>query len=302
MIRLLTLAVLAGWAGCTLLFSEIPWFRRPRLVDRISTYTPGASHRSGTNRLWSVMSFREVLNPLAQSLGATLSRLFGVSEELGVRLARSHASLSVAAFRTRQLGASIAALGISAALLLVIQPTPIISLLFLIGAPLLIFLLIEQRAARESTRWQRRIFLELPVVSEQLAMLIGAGYSVGSALNRLSRRGSGACATDLAQVCGRMRQGLSDIDAMREWAELADVDALSRLVTILAMNRDASDLATLISEEARTIRRDTQRELIETIERRGQQVWIPVTAATLIPGVLFMVVPFIEAMRLFTTG
>ena len=60
--------------------------------------------------------------------------------------------------------------------------------------------------------------------------------------------------------------------------------------------------AELITEEARAIRRDAHRELIETIERRGQQVWIPVTVATLVPGVLFMAVPFIEAMRLFTSG
>ena len=42
--------------------------------------------------------------------------------------------------------------------------------------------------------------------------------------------------------------------------------------------------------------------LIETIERRGQQVWIPVTVATLVPGVIFLAVPFVEAMRLFTSG
>ena len=44
------------------------------------------------------------------------------------------------------------------------------------------------------------------------------------------------------------------------------------------------------------------RELVEAIERRGQQVWIPVTVATLVPGVLLLAVPFVEAMRLFTSG
>jgi tight adherence protein C len=58
----------------------------------------------------------------------------------------------------------------------------------------------------------------------------------------------------------------------------------------------------LISEEARSIRRDVQRERVEAIERRAQQVWIPVTVAALVPGVLFLIVPFVEAMRLFTTG
>ena len=42
------------------------------------------------------------------------------------------------------------------------------------------------------------------------------------------------------------------------------------------------------------------RETLDLIERRSQQVWIPVTVATLVPGVMFLAVPFIEAMRLFT--
>ena len=75
--------------------------------------------------------------------------------------------------------------------------------------------------------------------------------------------------------------------------------AVERLVQVLALNRQAGDLGRLISEEARAIRRDVQRELVERIERREQQVWIPVTVATLVPGVIFMAVPFIEAMRLF---
>ena len=102
-------------------------------------------------------------------------------------------------------------------------------------------------------------------------------------------------------MCGRIRQGLSEVDALREWAALADVDALSRLVAVLAMNREAGDLGRLVSEEARSIRRAVQRELIEQIERRAQQVWIPVTVATLVPGAVLLAVPFIEALRLFST-
>jgi hypothetical protein len=55
----------------------------------------------------------------------------------------------------------------------------------------------------------------------------------------------------------------------------------------------------LITEESRSIRREVQRELIEAVERRNQQVWIPVTVAALVPGVLLMAVPFVEALRLF---
>jgi Flp pilus assembly protein TadB len=170
----------------------------------------------------------------------------------------------------------------------------------LLGAPVLAFLVVEQRLATASKRWQRRLFLELPVVSEQLAMLLSAGFSLGSALNRLATRGRGACAQDLQRVTGRIRQGLSDTQALREWAAVARLPALDRLVPVLALNREASDLGRLISEEARAIRRDVQRGLVETMDRRDQQVWVPVTVATLVPGVIFLSIPFIEALRLFS--
>jgi F0F1-type ATP synthase membrane subunit c/vacuolar-type H+-ATPase subunit K len=85
--------------------------------------------------------------------------------------------------------------------------------------------------------------------------------------------------------------------ALGEWADLVEVDALDRFVSVLALNREATDLGRLIAEEARSIRRDVQRELVERMEARGQQVWIPVTVATLVPGVIFIAIPFMQALR-----
>jgi hypothetical protein len=62
------------------------------------------------------------------------------------------------------------------------------------------------------------------------------------------------------------------------------------------------ELGRLLEAEARVLRQDAHRRLVERIERRSQQVWIPVTVATLVPGVLFLAVPFIEAMRLFSAA
>jgi hypothetical protein len=41
------------------------------------------------------------------------------------------------------------------------------------------------------------------------------------------------------------------------------------------------------------------RHTIEAIERRAQQVWVPVTVATLVPGVMLLAVPFLSALHLF---
>jgi len=299
---LLLLVALAMFAGATLLLSELRWFRRRPLVDRLAPYVPGggAARRAGGG-VMPAASFGQVVGPLARAVGERAARAFGVTEPLAVRLERVHSPLDVTAFRVRQLATTLLGLVGGALAAVALGASGPLALGFVAGGALLAFLVVEQRLASESARWQRRIFLELPVVSEQLGMLLGAGYSLGAALSRLAARGKGACGRDLERVVGRIRQGLTEVEALREWATVADVDALGRLVSVLALNRQAGDLGRLIGEEARSIRRDVHRQLVEVIERRGQQVWIPVTVATLVPGVIFLSVPFIEALRLFTT-
>ena len=133
-------------------------------------------------------------------------------------------------------------------------------------------------------------------------MLLSAGFSVGATLDRLSRRGHGACATDLDRVCSRIRHGVGERAALEEWVDVSGVPAVRRLVAVLILDREAGDLGRLITNESRAVRREVHRELIETMERRSQQVWVPVTIATLVPGVLFLAVPFVAAMQLFVSS
>jgi tight adherence protein C len=254
---------------------------------------------SGASSVWSVESFRDVIAPLAESIGEAVARAAGIGEDLSVRLRRVHAPMDASAFRVRQLGWATVAFGV-ATVAVVSSGAPAPAALFVIaGGPLLAFLIIEQRLASESSAYQRRIRLELPVVTEQLAMLLNAGYSLGAALNRLADRGHGACARDLGGVCGRIRQGLSESDALAEWAAIAKVPALDRVLPVLGRPDVSGDLGRLLSAEARVLRQEAHRERIATIERRAQQVWVPVTVATLVPGVIFLSIPFIEALHRF---
>jgi Flp pilus assembly protein TadB len=297
--RLVVVSGLALWAGSVLLLSRVRWFGRPSLADRLRPYAPVAVPGRARAGVLSVASFRDAVGPLARTVGERLARAFGVSEGLDERLARIHSDVDVTGFRLRQVGWATAAFGTASLAVLAARPPAVAGLGFVLGAPLLAFLVLEQRLARASRAWQERIARELPVVAEQLAMLLAAGYSLSAALHRLATRGGGACARDLARVGRRIRQGLSEGDALREWQLLARVPGLDRLVAVLALNREASDLGRLISEEARAIRRDAQRALVEIVDRRAQQVWIPVTVATLLPGSIFLMIPFLEAIRIY---
>jgi tight adherence protein C len=294
--RLLLASGLLLWGGLTLLLSELRWFSRRSLTERLSPYVPGGMGLRGRVGLLSVESFREAVGPVARSLGSQFSRLFGVSEDLDRRLQRVHSDLDVTEFRVRQIGWALAGLGMGALLSVAVGPPVQVALLFMFGGMLLAFLVLEQQVSSASDRWKRSVYLELPVVSEQVGMLLGAGYSLVGALDRVAKRGSGAISSDLHRVLTRIRQGVSEEQALREWSDLAGVDAVERLVSVLALNREASDLGRLIAEEARSIRREVQRELTERMEKRGQQVWIPVTVATLLPGVVFIVIPFFDAL------
>ena len=135
---------------------------------------------------------------------------------------------------------------------------------------------------------------------EQLGMLLSSGHSLSGAIARIGQRGHGECARGFRTVTRRIGQGLGEVPALREFAAVAQVPAFDRLVGVLALNREASDLGALIASESRLVRREVHRDLVEAIERRGQTVWIPVTVATLLPGVIFMAVPFVDAMRQLT--
>jgi tight adherence protein C len=300
--QLLVVAALALFAGSTLLLSHVRWFRRRPLADRLAPYVPGGTAVRSTSILVSAETFGQVIGPLARAVGERVARAVGVTEPLAVRLERIGSPLDVTGFRVRQLGWAAVGLVTGTVLAVATQLSGPLALLLIVTGPLIGFLVVEQRLAVESQAWQRRVFLELPVVAEQLGMLLSAGYSLGAGLGRLAIRGKGACGRDLQRVVGRIRQGLSETEALREWAAVADVDALHRIVGVLALNRQSGDLGRLIGEEARAIRRDVHRELIETIERRGQQVWIPVTVAALVPGAIFLAVPFVEALRLFANS
>ncbi len=302
MSRTLAASALLLAIGTTLVLSEMRWFSREPLAARLRPYGPrGAGSHNGRGGILSVESFREVIGPLAQHLGERMARLLGIREEVAVRLQRIHSPVDPTDFRVHQLGRAASGLALGVLLATATRPPLALTMLLVLGGPALGFLLVEQQLAHQSDQWKRRIFLELPVVSEQLGMLLGAGFSLTAALNRIAQRGTGACMQDLAMVGGRIRQGLSEVEALKEWATLANVDALDRLVAVLALNREAGDLGRLVGNEARAIRRDGQRELMEQIERRSQQVWIPVTVATLVPGAVLLAVPFIEALRLFST-
>ncbi|MHB8295879.1 MAG: type II secretion system F family protein [Acidimicrobiales bacterium] len=321
--RLEALAAVCLWCGSALLLSVVPRLGRLGIAERLRPYSSrhryagaGLAHgataielsgrtgrHAGADRAGRGgapgLSLRELLAPLARRLGSEVSRVFRTGDDLATRLERAHAGIGPTTFRLRQLGWAVLALFAGLVAAVGTRLPALIGLGVVLGAPLLAYLVLEQRSLTASRIWQERVFLELPVVAEQLAMLLAAGYSLGSAITRIAARGEGACAADWSRVVSRMRQGLSETEALQEWSALAQVPAVTRLVMVVCAGAGATELSSSVSGEARLARREAQRKVVQVMDRRAQEVWVPVTVAALLPGVLFLAVPFFQALKAF---
>jgi tight adherence protein C len=171
---LLTGALL--WAGLTLLLSELRWFSRRSLVERLGPYVPGGMGVRTRAGVLSVESFREAVGPLARLLGGQFSRVFGVTEDLDRRLTRIHSSLDVTEFRVRQIGWAIAGFGVGSLATVAFRPPVVVALLLMLGGmPCWRSSLLEQQVSGASDRWKRSVYLELPSWPSRSACCSGPG-------------------------------------------------------------------------------------------------------------------------------
>lgn len=288
---------LAMWAGASCVLMSVPWFARRSLADRIRRYVPGGAATELGGRGSAVES---IIGPLTGMLDTLMARFGGADAELQIRLSRARRTESPTDFRQRQLALSVLALLGGGTLAAVLGFTGASALVLVLAPPVATALSLENSVNSEAARYQSLVLRELPVVAEQLGMLLSAGYSLAAGLNRVAHRGRGAVSRDLRVAVRRIGHGVPENQALVEWARLTGVPALERLVTILALNREAGDLGAMITEEARSIRRELHRDVLEQIEKRSQTVWIPVTVATLVPGVIFLAIPFSATLARFS--
>lgn len=217
--------------GFTFVLGEAPWFRRAGVVDRLAPYR---RHRPTDPTRRTSESIRAVLAPGIERWGERASSMLGVRQQLSTRLEQAGWSVDPTSFRMRQAAFAGVTFVAGAAFTVALTPRPVVAVVAIVGLPLLAALIEERRldSAVEERRSRRQE--ELPVVTEQLGLLLSAGYSVPSALNRLAQRGDGTIASDLRAVSRRIRQGLSTNAARgmgrRQWSR-RDRPSRSRAAT-----------------------------------------------------------------------
>ncbi|MBM3683965.1 MAG: hypothetical protein FJW83_05400 [Actinobacteria bacterium] len=283
-----------AWLGLALLLDSVPLFRRRSLTDRLRRYAADPHVARRADGPVGIGALEALVGPWRAPLGCV--RTAFATTPLAVRLARAGRPGDVAGFRRRQASGAFALVVLTVLLVAAGGAPPWASLVLLGGAPFVGAavpgLLLDRCAADR----REQLFHELPVVVEHLGALIGNGFSVGAAVQRLARRTEGVAAEDLARVANRVRQGTAERDALEEWARLSGLPEVRRLAAVLALDQQGVDLDRLLALEAEAARQEAHRRAVETIDRRTQLVWIPVTVAALLPGMLLLAVPFLAAL------
>lgn len=285
--------------GSIMLLRHVRWFSQRSLSDRIRPFVPHAFVIESKREETRIDSIDAVLKFFGIAADV-IARQLGVRDSLELRLAQADMLQTPQEFRIRQLGWTAASGLVVMLACVTLQTTFLIAVFFATVAMCLVFLVIEQLLSQRIANVRDRTFLELPVVAEQVATLLSAGYSLATALRHCSQRNTGSSGAMLRRVLERVKHGVGLNTALREWSDVLQITELQQFVAILSLQHETPDLARLVSEHARVMRNEAQRRRCELIERRSQQVWIPVTVATLIPGVIFLLIPFLQALSLLS--
>jgi Flp pilus assembly protein TadB len=296
--RLFVTVALGAGIGATSLLSGLPfvgthsrsWVLRPHIGPA------AASDRSTAASRWAG---GETILAVGTAASRLTGRALGIVEPLAVRLDRINHRDDASSFRFRQGSAAVTAAVLGAALSLLAAVTPALILVLTVGVTAAAVLAPEAELIWQGRRWSAATRYELPVVGEQLVALLQAGRSPTTALEEVADSSGTPLRRDLARVVDHLRRGGGLDEALARWASRSDVDAVHRLTGVLSLHHRTPDLAELLRAEVDAARDELHRDLLALIDRRGQQVWIPVTVAALIPGAIFLLVPFFDALRLF---
>ena len=291
----LVAGILLG-AGLWLLVSliEPP---RERLLRRVvpSIHVPTHVEHSSRQRYALLHSFSRWLTPLWETMGSS-------AQSVTARMRHLAVDTSVEEFRIRQVIAGFAgfvlALGALGAVsrihaVLAIQWLLVSLIGFVCGA-----LAYDKMLSIHVERMTRRLAAQVADAADLLCLSISAGESIGAALTRVHR----TCPPELGRQLGRIVDSINSGTALTRAFERARADTQSpqliRLIdTLITAVERGAPLSRVLRDQARDLRDDNRRALIESGGRKEIAMLIPVVFLILPVTVVFALYPGLIALE-----
>jgi len=296
-VRILTLTVVLFTLTTLVLLSQFTYFSKPTNARQLrQTLIPAQALAPSPSARLTTQIVK-----IAEHLGDRFSRVFGIRTSLDDRLRLGRYEVTARQFRNQQFATGLMCAVVGLGLARVVGLTPVGGLIAVTIAILLGLALPEERLNQSVVKTRQSIASELPLFTERLAMLVSSGQSVTSAVTRIATSSDSALALELRDALAQTESGTQLKHALQDTARRSDSRAFEQIVQLVASERDTPNLANLLYDQAGSQRQVRHRELIETLDKRAQAVWIPVTVATLVPGVIFLAIPFLSALQPLST-
>lgn len=280
-----TLSAIVAAVGAITLLSAIRPLTRRSGHERVLDYRVGPGTKERDPIAITATAFRNSADRLNQKVNAEIVRRIAPLAQIDPNrlLRRSDtlaalSTLTAVAVLTRNIDYSIGAA--FATVSIVVIPR-------LLGA------------VRQEQRKMEAIRGTLAQFVEQLSAFVASGLSFSAAVDRFSRLGFGPWQEFAKQMSIEMRRGSNPGTVLEELLRQNNIRDLDQFPRLLSKHYASPELPELIDEQSRWLRLNQQFDLTATLEKRAQSVWIPVTVAALVPGIIFVLIPFIGALRTF---
>ena len=303
-------AIVCGLAlgvGLWSLASMVPRLASPRLIHRVAPYlidvSDGARELLARRPANPLPVLGSVLGPVLDRIRRIVGPALGSSAAVELRLRQSGSSLTVDAFRSRQLVWGICGVGAGVVFSIALsraQSLPailhlVVVALFGIGGFVLRDYLL-QRAARAR---MSRMASELPIVLEFLTLSLSAGEGILDSIRRVARTSGGELAAELAGVVAMVNSGSPLGETLTRVADGIRLPAFSRCTEQMvgALER-GTPLAEVLRAQAQDVREEAKRDLIEVAGKKEVAMMIPLVFGILPVTIAFAIFPGIFVLQL----
>jgi tight adherence protein C len=295
--------VLSG-GGMVLVWSRLPFRRRPTLDARLSPYVGELSAEVARRRylqdVRTVTPFptlERLTRPYLSDGANLLERVLGGGASVRRRLEQSGSAMSLHDFRVEQLVWGAVAFGgaIAASLVMLsggVARSPLLLLVFCAFAAVCGIVARDQRLTRAVRDREQRMLTEFPTIADLLALAVAAGEGPLGALERVARVSHGELARELRRALSDARTGAGLIQALDGIAERTTLAPLSRFVDGVAVAVErGTPLADVLRAQAADVREARKRNLLEIGGRKEIAMMVPVVFLVLPVTILFALYP-----------
>lgn len=146
--------------------------------------------------------------------------------------------------------------------------------------------------SRHRRRTQQLNFALTPFL-QQVRLGITGGNSLQKALTSANNLGN----QDIEHLQNLLRSGMDIERSSKLWLDDFQTPAKQRLADLWSTKTTTSEMLALIENLLQWLNSEQRFFLTSEIERRNQLVWIPVTVAVLLPGMIFIAIPLEATLK-----